>query len=194
MWQAGHAQLEGILESMHFNFLIFQKSVLCLLSAHLKRCLFLKQVAKVWSLKIIISVNNHMSRVVVQSRVKGIYDYHLYSVFQKDLIYKHLISQCVSHFELQVNSTKIINKLNSFQTQGCFLNSVFLCCVAKICSSYFLSPYVSGELVKLLWILELAFHNLKHNLVLALLGNSPDSSMVVQTCKPGTLQPEARGL
>lgn len=54
-------------------------------------------------------------------------------------------------------------------------------------------PYISVELVNLPWILEFAFHNLKSNLSQALLGSSSDISiMVVQTCKPGTLQPDTR--
>lgn len=62
-----------------------------------------------------------------------------------------------------------------------------------MCSFYFMLPDISIELVKLPWILEFAFHNLKCNLSLALLGYYSDiSSMVVQTCKPGTLQPDTR--
>lgn len=68
-----------------------------------------------------------------------------------------------------------------------------LCCVLKMCSFYFMLPYISVELVNLPWILEFAFHNFKSNLSLALLGSSSDISiMVVQTCKPGTLQPDTR--
>lgn len=162
----------------------------CVLSSFcsLKRCLFLKQVAKSSILKI-ITIPISVLWVIVQSGIQGIYDYHLYPDFQEVLIYRHPISQCVRHFELWLKSVKTINKLNSSQIQGCFLHSVFMLCTQNV-FIHLMLPDISVELVNLPWILEFAFafHNLKSNLSLALLGYSSDiSSMVVKTCKPGTL-------